>query len=85
MRFMILVKANKDSEAGVLPDEKALTATSTEWAPWFVVPADHKWVSRTVVADVLTQAIRGFDMKYPVLPPEKEAELEKARRKLEDE
>lgn len=82
--------ANDLAERALWPDymdayEKALTATSTEWAPWYVVPADHKWVARTVVADVLTDAIREFDLKYPVLPPEKEAELAVARRKLEDE
>jgi PPK2 family polyphosphate:nucleotide phosphotransferase len=65
--------------------EEALTATSTEWAPWYVVPADHKWVTRTVVADILTQTIRGFDLRYPELPPDKEAALEVARKKLEDE
>jgi PPK2 family polyphosphate:nucleotide phosphotransferase len=82
--------ANDLAERALWPDymdayEKALTATSTEWAPWHVVPADHKWVARTVVANVLTQAIREFDLKYPVLPPEKEADLEMARKKLEGE
>ena len=42
-----------------------LSATSTEWAPWYVVPADHKWVTRAVVADVITTAIRSLDLKYP--------------------
>jgi PPK2 family polyphosphate:nucleotide phosphotransferase len=65
--------------------EDALTETSTEWAPWYVVPADHKWVARTVIADALTQTIRGFDLRYPEVPPEKEAALALARRQLEDE
>ena len=42
-----------------------LSATSTEWAPWYVIPADHKWVTRAVVADVVTTAIRSLDLQYP--------------------
>ena len=30
--------------------EECLTATSTKWAPWYVIPADHKWVTRAAVA-----------------------------------
>lgn len=45
--------------------EDALSATSTNWAPWHVVPADHKWVTRAVVADILTTAIRSLDLHYP--------------------
>src|SRR5262249_38481021 len=50
--------------------EDALAATSTEWAPWYVVPADHKWVTRTVVADLLTSAIKGLDLHYPEVTEE---------------
>ena len=45
--------------------EDALSATSTDWAPWYVIPADHKWVTRAVVADIVTKAIRGLDLTYP--------------------
>ena len=77
-------------ERGYWPDymaayEAMIRHTVTEDAPWYVVPADHKWVTRTVVADILTQTIRGFDLRYPELPPDKEAALEVARKKLEDE
>jgi PPK2 family polyphosphate:nucleotide phosphotransferase len=65
--------------------EDALTATSTDWAPWYVIPADYKWVARSVVAEVVTRAIQALDLHYPVLPPEQEADLEVARRKLENE
>jgi PPK2 family polyphosphate:nucleotide phosphotransferase len=63
--------------------EDALGATSTEWAPWYVVPADHKWVTRTVVADVLTSAIKGLDLRYPEVTDEQRRALAEARRKLE--
>src|SRR6478752_1475271 len=59
--------------------EDALAATSTDWAPWYVVPADHKWVTRSVVADVVTTTIRGLDLKYPDVTPEQRKLLEEAR------
>jgi hypothetical protein len=59
-----------------------LSATSTEWAPWYVVPADHKWVTRAVVADVVTTAIRSLDLKYPEVTKEQQEHLAEARRRL---
>jgi PPK2 family polyphosphate:nucleotide phosphotransferase len=65
--------------------EEALTATSTEWAPWYIVPADHKWVTRAVVAGILTHAIRSLDLQYPELTPSQVAALDESRRQLEAE
>ena len=65
--------------------EGALRHTSTKWAPWYVLPADHKWVARTAVAEVVTRAIRGFDLRYPKLTPAQEGALADARRVLEGE
>jgi PPK2 family polyphosphate:nucleotide phosphotransferase len=65
--------------------EDALSATSTEEAPWYVIPADYKWVTRSVVADIVTTSIRSLDLKYPVVTPEKKKLLEEARKKLEAE
>lgn len=62
--------------------EGALGATSTDAAPWYVVPADHKWVSRAVVADVLTSAIRGLDLRYAEVTPEQRRRLDDARTQL---
>src|SRR5438067_10076508 len=62
--------------------EDALSATSTEWAPWYVIPADHKWVTRAVVADVVTSAIRELDLEYPEVTAEQRKLLEEARAKL---
>jgi PPK2 family polyphosphate:nucleotide phosphotransferase len=59
-----------------------LSATSTEWAPWYVVPADRKWVTRAVVADVVTTAIRSLDLKYPEVSKEQQEHLAEARRRL---
>ena len=62
-----------------------LSATSTECAPWYVVPADHKWVTRAVVADIVTTAIRSLDLKYPEVTDEQRELLAKARQRLSDE
>jgi hypothetical protein len=65
--------------------EDALEATSTEEAPWYVVPADHKWVTRAVVADVLTRTICNLDLSYPELTDARREALAKAREKLDGE
>lgn len=62
-----------------------LSATSTEWAPWYVVPADKKWFSRALVADVVTHHIQSLDLSYPEVSEEDRRELEEARRELEAE
>jgi PPK2 family polyphosphate:nucleotide phosphotransferase len=54
--------------------EEALTATSTPWAPWYVVPADHKNVLRALVGGVVVHAIDQMDLQpRPVEPGEREA------------
>ncbi len=40
--------------------EDAIGATSTDWAPWYVIPADHKWISRAMVAQIVTSTIAGI-------------------------
>jgi PPK2 family polyphosphate:nucleotide phosphotransferase len=65
--------------------EDALAATSTRWAPWYVIPADHKWVARAVVADIITTAIRDLDLRYPEVTEEQHKLLAVARAKLEAE
>ncbi|WP_435007753.1 polyphosphate kinase 2 family protein [Tundrisphaera lichenicola] len=62
--------------------EDCLSATSTRWAPWYIVPADHKWVTRAVVADVITTTIRSMDLKYPEVTDEQRASLAEAKRQL---
>jgi PPK2 family polyphosphate:nucleotide phosphotransferase len=65
--------------------EQALSATSTKWAPWYVVPADHKWVTRVAVADLLSSSIRALSLKYPVVPQDQREILAKAKDQLERE
>jgi len=65
--------------------QSALSATSTDWAPWYIVPADHKWVTRAVVADIVTSALRKLDLHYPKMTEEQRQALAEARRLLEAE
>jgi PPK2 family polyphosphate:nucleotide phosphotransferase len=65
--------------------EQAIAATSTEWAPWHVIPADHKWVARALVAQILVRTIQGLDLKYPEVSDAQEQALDEARRQLEAE
>ncbi len=65
--------------------QQCLEATSTEWAPWYIVPADHKWVTRAVVAAVLSRTIRSLNLSYPEVGPEKLAQIEEARKQLKAE
>lgn len=45
--------------------EEVLSSTSTDWAPWYIVPANRKWYRNLVVASVLVEALRGLNMRYP--------------------
>jgi PPK2 family polyphosphate:nucleotide phosphotransferase len=56
--------------------EDALNATSTPWAPWYVVPADHKWFRNLVVARVVSATLDAMDPRYPPPPAD---EVERAR------
>ena len=62
--------------------EEMLNHTSTEWAPWHVVPADHKWFTRLATAGVLINALADIDPQYPTVAPEVLEEMAKARRSL---
>ena len=65
--------------------EDAINATSTSWAPWFVIPADHKWVMRTLVSTIVTETILRLKLEPPKLGPEKDQMLKEARQALEKE
>jgi len=59
-----------------------LTHTSTEIAPWYIVPADHKWFTRAAVADIIVARLDGLDLAYPRVSDEQRAELVTEREKL---
>jgi polyphosphate kinase 2 (PPK2 family) len=60
----------------------ALGATSRHYAPWHVVPADHKWFAQALVSDIVADALEHLDLSSPTLTAEKRRDLAKARRLL---
>jgi len=65
--------------------EEAITATSTRWAPWYVIPADHKPLMRVLVAGVVVATIRSMDLAFPTVTDEAHVANEQARQVLEAE
>lgn len=59
-----------------------LTETSTKWAPWYVIPADHKWVTRAVVASLIAQTIDDLDLQWPKISEEELQEMEACKQQL---
>lgn len=45
--------------------EGVLSKTSTDWAPWYIVPADRKWYRNLVIGTILEQTLQDFNMQYP--------------------
>lgn len=62
-----------------------LSHTSTEWAPWYVVPADRKWFAHTCVSAILAHTLMRIDPEFPAVDPLRKAELARARAELEAE
>lgn len=62
-----------------------LTATSTEYAPWYVIPADKKWFMRYAVSNIIINSLKKLDLQFPSLPKAEKDQLEKAKRMLESE
>jgi PPK2 family polyphosphate:nucleotide phosphotransferase len=65
--------------------ERAITATATPHAPWYVVPADHKWFAHLVVVQAMIDALEGLDLRFPEVTEAERAALAEARWKLEAE
>ncbi|HEY4655636.1 MAG TPA: polyphosphate kinase 2 family protein [Cyclobacteriaceae bacterium] len=62
--------------------EEAISATSTDYAPWFIIPADDKWFSRLAIAGIIYQYFEKLSLHYPSLNESQKAELKKARLQL---
>ena len=62
--------------------EDVFTHTSTKTAPWYVVPADHKWFTRLAVAAIVHQTLEDLDLQYPRVTDAKKVELQEVRRML---
>ena len=62
--------------------EETLEATSTDEAPWYVIPADNKWVMRAIVARVIVNTIRSLKLEWPQVPTSDRAAMEQAKQQL---
>jgi PPK2 family polyphosphate:nucleotide phosphotransferase len=60
-----------------------LTHTSTDWAPWYVIPADRKWFARTAAAAVIANALIDIDPRYPTIDKEAQSKLQEIKKTLE--
>jgi PPK2 family polyphosphate:nucleotide phosphotransferase len=62
--------------------EKAIRATTTTEAPWYVIPADHKWFTRLAVAGIAIDTLERLDLRIPVLSHREHRALRHAKRRL---
>ncbi len=65
--------------------EESLRHTSTDHAPWYVIPADKKWFMRAVVSDIICERLELLKLQFPKITTQMKAELQKAKEKLENE
>jgi PPK2 family polyphosphate:nucleotide phosphotransferase len=63
--------------------EQVLSKTSTDNCPWFIVPADHKWFTRLVIARLVVEAFESLDLRFPKASQAHRAALADARTRLE--
>ena len=62
--------------------EQMVQNTSTPWAPWWVIPADHKWVTRALVASIITRSINKLGVTFPEVSDKDRRRLAVAQREL---
>ena len=79
------IRERKHWEEYIDAYEDLFNHTSTEWAPWYIIPADTKWLSRLAVAAIIHQTLAGLKLAYPVVSDEAKKELLVAKKELEDE
>ncbi|QYX29953.1 polyphosphate kinase 2 family protein [Sphaerospermopsis torques-reginae] len=65
--------------------EDVFNYTSTEYAPWYIIPADRKWFTRLVVSDIICSKLRELNLQYPTISEEHKHRLLDAKRILESE
>ncbi len=65
--------------------EEMMEQTSREIAPWFTIPADDKWFTRLVIANIIVNELGKLDLQYPILNPQQKIELAKAKEDLQNE
>ncbi len=62
--------------------EQAISSTSTDEAPWFIIPADDKWFTRLAIAEILYEQFSSLNLEYPSVSDEQKSELQKVKEEL---
>ena len=62
--------------------QEAISATSKDYAPWFVIPADKKWFTRLLVSEIIVKKLESLNLKYPELGKEQLDSLENCKQQL---
>ena len=65
--------------------EEAISETSKDHAPWFMIPADQKWFARLTALQIIINALEEMNLQYPELPKEEKEALDEAKKQLEAE
>lgn len=65
--------------------EDVFNQTSTEWAPWYIIPADRKWFTRLAVGAVIYFTLEGLNLKYPTVTEERRNQILEAKSLLDQE
>jgi PPK2 family polyphosphate:nucleotide phosphotransferase len=65
--------------------EEMFNKTSTPWAPWYIIPADHKWFTRFAVVSVINHTLDGLNLAYPEVNPDQKKALLQAKESMEQE
>ena len=65
--------------------EEAISETSKNHAPWFMIPADQKWFARLTALQIIINALEEMNLQYPELPKEEKEALDEAKKQLEEE
>lgn len=65
--------------------EQMIKNTSTDYAPWHVVPSDNQWISRAIVSEILLEKLESLNLKYPKLNDEEMTLLKQGLQELESE
>jgi PPK2 family polyphosphate:nucleotide phosphotransferase len=65
--------------------EAMFAATSTEFAPWYIVPGNKRWFTRATIARIIAEKLESLDLKYPQISEKQKQQIEEARKMLADE
>lgn len=65
--------------------ETAINETSKDHAPWYVIPADNKWLARLAAVQIITETLEKMNLEYPQLSEENSSRLTEAKKQLENE